>query len=705
DPAVCLQPYSNDLFTKADATSATGRRVHLATASMPTNLVGKPFDPAELNIADGFSPGSSLVTRVPGLDGPAAARASGLPPIDDPGASLLSASPVVVLNARTGERHPVWAEIDANAADPADRNLIIRPARNFEEGERYVVGLRPMKQADGTAIPATRAFEVYRDGIITTAKVVEDRRPAMESTLKVLTDAGVDRGGLFLAWDFTVATPATTTARMLSIRDRAFAELGDRDLADRTVTGSAPTFQLNPDLPDDLPAVPGLPVSFADLDGIQNFTADQDPQIARIIRGTFVTPCFLTTPGCLNGGTFASTGDPFTPARLPGNVSVAQFTCEIPRRALVPGAREKLRPNLYGHGLFGGQGEVQQGQQKAFAQEHGFLPCAADWDGMATKDVPTALAVLQDLSTFPLLIDHVQQGFLQQLFLGRLMLHPDGFAAQAAFQRPGGESVIDTSRLFYDGNSQGGIYGGTLTAIAPDFERATLGVPGMNYSTLLPRSVDFDTYANGSFGGFDAPVGGLYDNYPDELERPLILALLQGAWDRGDPNGYAQHMTGDPLPNTPTHEVLMHVGLGDHQVADVSAEVQARTIGARVHRPGLEPLRRRFTFDPAFGHPDPSGSPQPFSLLDSLGAPGYSASGSGIVFWDIGPPREGGQGTPAPPAANLPPRVGRDPHEAPRNAVAARAQKSAFLRDGGRIVDVCAGPCYAFDYTGGAAQP
>ena len=55
--------------------------------------------------------------------------------------------------------------------------------------------------------------------------------------------------------------------------------------------------------------------------------------------------------------------------------------------------------------------------------------------------------------------------------------------------------MIDTTRLFYDGNSQGGIMGGGLTAVAPDFDRAVLGVPGMNYSTLLQRSVDFDTYA------------------------------------------------------------------------------------------------------------------------------------------------------------------------------------------------------------------
>ena len=52
--------------------------------------------------------------------------------------------------------------------------------------------------------------------------------------------------------------------------------------------------------------------------------------------------------------------------------------------------------------------------------------------------------------------------------------------------------------------------GGALTALAPDFERAALGVPGMNYSTLLQRSVDFDAYA---------PL--LYPDYPNEIERQL----------------------------------------------------------------------------------------------------------------------------------------------------------------------------------------
>jgi hypothetical protein len=124
----------------------------------------------------------------------------------------------------------------------------------------------------------------------------------------------------------------------------------------------------------------------------------------------------------------------------------------------------------------------------------------------------------------------------------------------------------------------------------------------------------------------------------------------------------------------------MHVGFGDHQVADVTAEVQARTIGARIHQPALD--RPRYRDRPYPDEPEP----EPFFGLESLGDPGYSADGSAIVFWDT-------RRTPPPPAGNVPPREGQDPHEWPRRTKAARRQKDAFLRPDGRVVDVCGGPC------------
>ncbi len=113
---------------------------------------------------------------------------------------------------------------------------------------------------------------------------------------------------------------------------------------------------------------------------------------------------------------------------------------------------------------------------------------------MAESDVAVVIAALQNVSAFPAIPDRLQQGLLDELYLGRALISPSGFNDRAAFHQDGtlaSGSVLDTSRLFYNGNSQGGIMGGALTAVSPDFTRASLGVPAMNYSVLLPRSVDF----------------------------------------------------------------------------------------------------------------------------------------------------------------------------------------------------------------------
>ena len=416
------------------------------------------------------------------------------------------------------------------------------------------------------------------------------------------------------------------------------------------------------------------------------------------MTGNVTVPCYMNTPGCSPAGStfnYPLAGGPDRlPEQLPGNTASVGFTCIIPRSTLGGPIATGVRSSLYGHGLLGSQGEVEGGNVRAMAFESQMMFCATDWYGFATTNVPNVLLILQDISNFPLLGDETQQGMLNFLFLGRAMIHPDGFNANAAFQGGGGAGVVDTTKLFYDGNSQGGILGGSLTAVAPDFERAVLGVPGMNYSTLLPRSVDFEPYAEGKFTETvcdvlglpicplpeDLPLGGLYDNYPDELERPLIFALLQMQWDRAEANGYAAHMTDDPLPNTPPHQVLLHAAFGDHQVANVAAEVEARTIGAGVYRPALDPGRHS-DVDPYFGIP----------AIDFPRPGGTPYTGSALVPWDGGP-LSFPDGTATPPAANVPPRppeYGEDPHSYPRNDVKARAQKSAFLRVGGRLANFC----------------
>ena len=214
------------------------------------------------------------------------------------------------------------------------------------------------------------------------------------------------------------------------------------------------------------------------------------------------------------------------------------------------------RAALYGHGLLGSDGETSASHVRAFSSEHNFVVCGTDWTGFAEADLPTVYSVLADFSNFPKFIERQHQGVLNFMVLGRLLLHPDGFASDPAFQ-VGGESVIDPSGLFYDGNSQGGIMGGVLAAFAQDIERFVLGVPGINYSTLLE------------------PEHGLPDlrhRAAEQLrERPRSRAAARDRadplWDQTDPSGHVRHTTSDPYPNTPPKKILYQVAFGDHQVA------------------------------------------------------------------------------------------------------------------------------------------
>jgi hypothetical protein len=645
----CLLPFPNDLFARPDSTSATGLRVDLPQAAMPTNTSGVQINVAPYDRSDGFSPGSSIIARAPGFDNQAAFDQTNPVRLADMSQAFAADAPIVVLDAVTGQRALIWTELDSQAGDPQHTTLLIHPGKNLTEGHRYVVALRNLKNADGQTLTAPDWFARLRDDR-PLLKGELSQRERYGSIFKSLKDAGISRRTLYLAWDFTVASSRSLTSPMIAIRNDAFGQLGDGDLSDLQVQGSAPQFAVT---------------------NVQNFTTDQNPRLLREVTGTFSVPCYLTTSSCSIGGGFnySSTSPDATPTQQPGNVGTAQFDCVIPRAAETAPARA----SLYGHGLLGSRTEVHAGNVQDMAAEHNFVFCATDWWGLASADTLFDISALQDVNRFPAVTDRLQQGVLNTLLLGRLLANPSGFASNAAFQE-NGSPLFDTSHLYYDGNSQGGIMGGITTAVAPDYTRAVLGVTGMDYGgVLLQRSTDFTPFAAFLYG--QQPGGG----YPDASLHPLLLDLMQQLWDRGEADGYAAHMTSDPLPGTPAHKVLMQIAYGDHQVSQYAAAVEARTIGAQAHVPALDLPARAQDVNLFYGVPGIQNDP---------------FDGSAIVIWDDGP----GLVAP-PPLTNTPPTVGRDPHGDVRATVAARAQKSDFLDANGSVVDVCGGlPCHTDVY-------
>jgi hypothetical protein len=708
DPALCLQPWPNDYFTVPDGTTDTGRRLALNASSMPANKNGVHIDPTDFNRADGFSPGNLITVKIPQVETQAAFNNTGFVPINDMHRYADANQPVVVIDAATGQRQPVFAELDANPnhytpGNTQDVNLIIRPTRNFIEGHRYIVALRGLRNAQNNPVDPPVGFRVYRDRLITQDPAVENRRPHIEDLISTLQANGIQRSNLYLSWDFTVASEHSLAGRALAIRNDALHQLGDNTPASG-IDGSAPTFHITSveDNPANLPA---------------NTLRQIDGELTNV-------PCYLNNTNCHPGGTFnfLPNGDVNpTPSGTPADdldagTTGVRFRCLIPNSAVSGVTVNPTQSGIFGHGLLGDFTQVSD--MIKFSNSEANISnttwCATDWAGFSEDDIGTVIQSLGDLSNFQKLTDRMQQGFVNMIYLGRAMLNPGGFDTDVtAFQLDpdggGGNppvNVLDPAQgLYWEGISQGAIMGGALTALEPDLSQSVLDVTGMNYSTLLRRSSDSGQY-------LEIPGAGLYSNYPNQLERPLILSLMQLLWDRGEANGYAEHMTDDPLPGTPAHHVLLQLAYGDHQVSNLAAENEARTIGARVETPSLDP-GRHWDVNPFLGIPSISSYP-------------YSGSAA-MVYYDGGPldyasPALGTpsqtctdensavhHGTAPAPIVELPPNptsvFGCDPHSYPRRSLDGVTQAADWLQPSG-FIDQCvdpgpvARPCYSNGYTG-----
>ena len=734
DAAHCLYPFPSDWFTEAApagspqsvAKGGTGRRVAFQRLAMPQNAYGRRVDPTEWNRNDGFSVGQLIVTYVPGLDVPLTygAPAAELGPADVR-KSLAPNAPVVLLRVdedATGKvigaaRHLSWAEPDANAdvlvqsgednggliimrQTPAPVALLIRPAVNFTEGKRYVAVLRNLKNHTGAPIRAATAFRVCRDRLPTLLPTIQQRCAQLEQKVfPALAKAGIARdASLYLAWDFTVASTNNQVGRLRAMRDEAFATLAPPLVpTDCTlhVDGNgcaAPGFTVDTVLEgDDVEAgifrqiqgtitVPSfvVPVDPSPLEdpvvqqGMNQIQSQLPESFAALFEATgigqgasappnrlFYDPTDAVNPNDPQGAPY---GD-----GLPDSVGTmtTRYMCQIPDVALTRGP---AKAGIYGHGLLDSRVAITYDGVDDLSREHNYMFCAVDWFGFATGDLPNVASTLIDLSFFPVVPDAGQQGILNFAFLARLLRHPNGFASNPAFQDAGGAPLFDRSAVYYDGNSQGGILGGAVIAISKDVQRGILGSLGANYSLLLRRSQDFDLYS--------VP---LYVSYPDALDRNFLFSLIQMLWDRGENNGYAAHLTNTAALGGPPNTVLLHSMFGDHEVTMWSADIMARTMGIPANYDMVE--RTGLRLGQADRHPDLFPG---FGLAHLDFTNPAQASGSGLIQWDGYTLSDA---TAIPPVADVPNRIGRNPHDDSAKHSDGRCHKALFLRPNGQITD------------------
>jgi hypothetical protein len=646
--AACLLPYPSSRFLEP-ADTATGYRLTFPQSGMPAQR-GQRMPIAPYLAFDGYSPTVGITMHFPGgvdPEGSNAARLLEATRTHDL-RSLDADSPSLLIDAETGERVLHFIEVEARAAinNRIDRELLLmNAAQSLTPGRRYIVAMRNLVDRTGAPVAAEPGFAVYRDATPTNIPGVEARRPQMESLLGELTDLGIAREELVLAFDFVVASDESLTADMLHMRDETFAWLAEREgektfTVDRVVESSC--------------EAPGA-------------------RVWRRIEGTFEVPLYLQADPLLlpeTAATFRRGGDGMP---LAEGVTNPPFTIAVPCTIFEPEV-SVTPPILLGHGLFGdGRDIVRDLTGTPEIDALPYIAGATDWTGLAALDsgggdnIPSSFVgrvALDQPRNFPALPDRLRQGQLNTLVLARMM-KAGAFNIDPAFQVPGGAGVFPGPEVeqYYFGASLGGIMGLMFAALSPDVQNVLVNVPGINFSLLLPRST--------AFIAFEAAIR--LTGVTDPVLQRLLLLLTHELWVRGESAGYATHVTENPLPGVNPKNVLMTAALYDQLVGNLATELAARTLKLPSLEGSILPARP--------GIPDVSG---PVS--------------SAVQFYDAGvfDPNDPVQSTFIPPLTNVQPVANRcDPHGRQAYIPAAIEQLFEFLRPGGEVRNFCDGACDA----------
>jgi len=624
DPLVALEcalPWPSSFYLEEDPDRNTGYTLEFGEETFPANFLGVRIRPDDYRRMDGFAISTPILAHFPNID------TSDLPDEYDLERSMDDDAPIVLFQVNDDgmTRVPYWVDLDAWENDVEKKIIWVRPAVILEHDARYIVAMRDLRDTSGALLARSDAFEALISGEGARHPQLHTRQDRFEEIFGMLSDAGVARDSLQLAWDFHTASSEAVHGPMLHMRREGFAYTGPQ----------------------------GPEITFTQVD--HNATTDDHPHWAYVIQGYITVPDFMRPDVVVTDG-FETTGYRFNNGEdgLPEVYGERQapFYLGIPHSAM-DGTPHGLVQ--YGHGFFGtARGAVGSWTHNGqLANEHNVIFFGGFWTGMAEFDFGTTQFLVFDLNHFAWLSDRTHQGVLEFLLLARSMRERLGDMEEITDMGV----VVDPTRLYYLGISQGGIYGATYMALTQDITYGHLGVPGMNYGLLEHRSTNFNQF-------FDALQG----SYPGRARQAILVSLVQILWDQIDPVTYMTRITQNPFEDDEPRYVLAAPSKGDLQVATVSMEIAARS-------------------NTGFALMENYDEERTVPLVDETP---YPHQGSAIVLYNFGhawPP--GGVNLPPPAPTDDAP----DAHNAPRRNVAHNAQMFHFFETG-EVIDTCGGGCW-----------
>jgi len=568
--ADCFLPYPSDVYRVDDDAMPSGARIETRGAAKLLTKRGASADIGDFLPMDGFSRTPTIVAAL----GEPIADVGLVHIFDDPLDSTRPGSRTLILDAVTGEAIPHLVDLDARATDERRRALLLRPHVRLAERHRYLVVLQGLEGPDGAVIDAPEGYRRLRDGVDVAADPALAPLAARygADVFPVLERADVARASTQLVWDFTTGTDAHVMADMLQVRA----------LVLESLAASPPPVRL-----------------------FVTETRDDDDVTWRIVTGEITGPNVMAGDG---GPGSLLARDEAGRVRLNGTVT-------FPFIAVVPSSiRTRVGPGevvLFGHGFFGGAGEMESEASRRLLHETSAVGFATDWAGMSSADVGDVVRGVGEIVSESLRFgERVPQGMVNWLSLtsaitsGAMLDARDG-AGVASFRLDDGRPAWSDDTLDFIGISQGHILGTAMTALNPDVRHVVLQVGGAAFSHMMSRASPFRTYL------------ALLDlSMDDSFEQQKLIATYQRGFDRFDPAQYGAFILEEDLPSGPPSRrqdkrVLMQIGIGDDQVPNFASFTHARIVGLPLVTPSARAV----------------------PLLETAAAP---VDGSGLVVWDLG---------------------------------------------------------------------
>ncbi|MFH1132404.1 MAG: hypothetical protein V1754_13795 [Pseudomonadota bacterium] len=530
----CLLPWPSSFYLREDSTTKTGFRVNYPSEAMPKNNEGKSVDMTRYNLLDGFSPASQMLVYFE-----SGISKEGLPAQDNLAKSITDESLIWVLEYETGDRFPLFAEIDANAKTPDVPALIIRTQARLKYNSRYVVVLRSgLKDRNGNLLQPPDPFRRLRDGLETRNETLLKEKSRMDEVFSFLDEQNIPRSDVVLAWDFHTASEGAIVDNLVAMVDEGVAKL------------------------------PATGPKFSSIETI-DYDVSDEPHLLRSIEGKMSVPSYLASDENDAWLNLDANGKPVYRAD-----QKFFFRIHIPRCAET--ATGPLPVLILGHGMFSSpRGELLSPYQKELHDRLCMVEATAYWHGLSESDLVSVVqTVILDFSELPRITDQLAQSHVNWQALTKLMKGP--FLADPSMQ-VGGQPVSDGKEVYYLGVSNGGIQGVAFSAFSKDIDRFIFHVMGGWWSMMMQRSSNFVMLAV-----------MLERTYGDVLDRLMLISLSQQLWDPVDPINYANYVRTSPLPGRTPKKFIIQEARDDITVPNIATRAVVRALGIEALSPVVE---------------------------------------------------------------------------------------------------------------------